>query len=87
MDSQKRRNPSWVNDAAFAEVKKEQQKKKRKQHACERYLQTREGNDYSLCAGARNQAKNACHQSVKDLKKTKKLIAKDPRKNPKTFYT
>lgn len=69
------KRPPW-GYRAMAKIKK-------KRHAYQRYLETREGKDYLAYARARNQAKGACRKAVKEHEQA---IAKEVKKNPKAFY-
>jgi hypothetical protein len=57
-------------------------KLKAKRQAYRTYLQTRGGNDYDLYASARNQAKKACREAVKELERS---VASKVKQNPKAF--
>lgn len=74
--AKKARKPLWLNDSAMAKVKKKRQ-------AYERYLQTRDGQDYLQYARARNQARKACRTAVRELEKS---VAKKAKQNPKAFF-
>lgn len=57
----------------------------RKKHKLfRRWLQTHNGQDYTLYARARNQAKKACRQAQKQLEKE---VAAKAKKNPKAFWS
>jgi exonuclease III len=72
-----KKKPLWLNEKTMAKVKK-------KSEAYKRYMETREGKEYLQYAKARNQAKKACKQAVKDFEKE---IAKTAKTNPKAFYS
>jgi hypothetical protein len=72
----KKKKPLWLNEKALCKVRKKRQ-------AYQRYLQTRDGKDYDLYARARNQAKKACRDAVKE---TEKSVAMKAKQNPKAFY-
>ena len=65
-----------MNTTALAKVKK-------KQKAYQRYLHTKEGKEYLDYTRARNQAKQACRSALKHYEKE---LAKNVKKNPKSFY-
>jgi hypothetical protein len=75
-DNTYRRKPIWMNQTAIRKIKK-------KRHAYQRYLQTKEGSDYSAYAQARNQAKWACRKAVRDFERK---LAQEAKTNPKAFY-
>ena len=58
-----KRKPVWMNRAALAKVKK-------KRHAYQQYLGTKDGTDYLEYTKSRNQAKNACRSAVRDFEKS-----------------
>jgi hypothetical protein len=72
----KKKLPIWTNEQALIKIKK-------KRHAYQRYMETREGKDYLLYARARNQAKTECRRAIWLHEKN---IAKNAKKNPKAFY-
>lgn len=75
----KKRNPPplWMNEKAL-------KKGKKKKHAeFARYMDTREGREYQIYAKARNQARDACKQALKEYERK---IAKNSKVNPKAFY-
>ena len=72
----KRRKPLRMNEEALSKIRK-------KRKAYKRYLETREGKDYSSYAKARNHVKWICKRARKDFEKQ---IAKEPNNNPNAFY-
>ncbi len=72
-----KKKPLWINGVAFIKLKK-------KRHAFQRYLSTREGADYLEYARARNQAKWSCRFAVREFERN---IAKEAKHNPKAFYS
>jgi hypothetical protein len=73
---QHNRKPMWLNEKTMAKVKK-------KSKSFQRYMETREGKDYLEYAKARNQARRACRQAVKNYEKE---IVNSVKSNPKAFY-
>lgn len=72
----KRRKPLWMNHSALRKVKL-------KHAAYMRYLDTKEGTDYSFFARLRNQAKWACRQAVVSFEKK---LASEAKSNNKAFF-
>jgi hypothetical protein len=72
----KKRRPLWLNDHALKKVKK-------KHAAWRRYMETKEGQDYTTYCQARNQAKQAVRKAVKMYEHN---IASQCKKSPKNFY-
>jgi hypothetical protein len=72
----KSKKPLWLCEKTMAKVKK-------KNKMFKRYMETREGRDYAEYAKARNQARKACRQSIKNYERD---IAKLAKTNPKAFY-
>lgn len=72
----KRRKPLWMNARALAKVKAKHQ-------SFNRYLRTREGEDYTKYCKARNKARKATRKALKYYERE---IAKNAKKNPKAFY-
>jgi hypothetical protein len=70
------RKPLWLNGRALDKVRK-------KRHAFQRYLETREGEDYKAYAKARNQVKWEIKKAMKEFEKK---IAQEAKSNPKAFY-
>ena len=68
--------PIWMNAKALAKVKKKHQ-------AWKIYKRTQEGKDYQEYVRARNQARGATRQAVRDFEK---LVAKNVKENPKAFW-
>ncbi|XP_077989646.1 uncharacterized protein LOC144443981 [Glandiceps talaboti] len=68
--------PVWFNGTARDKVKE-------KHRAFKKYITTRDGEDYRVFAKARNQAKWACRQAVRDFERN---IAHEVKLNPKVFY-
>lgn len=68
--------PLWMNGKALAKVKK-------KHHAWKRYQHTKDGEAYHDYIQARNQARWATRQAVRDFEK---LVAKNVKGNPKAFW-
>ena len=66
----------WMNAKALAQVKK-------KVHSFKSYMETREGEDYAAYARARNQARWACRNAVRDFKRT---LARESKSYPKAFF-
>jgi hypothetical protein len=71
-----RKKPLWMNTAAIKKIKK-------KHAAWKRYLNTREGRDYTEYCRARNQAKWATRKAMRDFEKG---IAKNAKTDPGGFY-
>ena len=71
-----KKKPVWMNADALIRIKK-------KRAAFQRYLETKEGQDYCMYARARNQAKWACKKALRDFEKK---IAKEAKSNPKACY-
>ena len=70
------RKPIWMNEKVIAKIRK-------KKEAFRRYLDTKEGKDYTAYTKARNQAKwetRKAHQSFK------KKVSNEAKLNPKAFY-
>ena len=76
INSDKRRKPLWMNPTCLGKVRK-------KHAAWKRYLETKSGEDYLKYTRARNQSRNATRKAQKDLE-TK--LAKDVKRNPKSFW-
>ena len=74
--SNKKRKPLWMNEKVLTKLKK-------KSEAFKRYMETREGEEYQKYARARNQAKWACREAVREFEKN---IAKESKTNPKAFF-
>ena len=72
----KRRTPVWWNDKAMRKIR-------RKKEAYQRYLQTRDGKDFLEYTKARNQAKGACRQAIRNHEKN---VAREAKINPKAFF-
>jgi hypothetical protein len=72
----KKKQPLWMNEKALAKVR-------RKHAAWRRYMDTREGRDYKVFCKARNQAKWATRQAIRQFEKG---IANNAKKNPAAFY-
>ena len=72
----RRRKAVWMNDKVFAKVRK-------KRDAFQRYLLTRDGNDYLEYTKARNAAKAQARRAIRDYEKE---VAKKAKNNPKAFY-
>ena len=72
----KNKKPLWFNEKALQKIKK-------KSETYKKYLDTKEGKDYITYTRARNQAKKACREAVKDYEKQ---IAQQAKINPKKFY-
>ena len=68
--------PLYVNGEVLKKVKK-------KSEAFKRYLETREGKDYTLYARARNQARWASRKSKRNFEQN---LAKEVKTNPRAFY-
>ena len=73
----KQYKPLWANPAALAKVK-------RKKHAWQRYLATKDGNDYDNYVTERNQARKEVRKAVRNFEKS---IAKKCKTNPKAFWS
>ena len=71
-----RRKPVWMNDRALAALR-------RKKKACDKYLRSRDGKDYTEYVKFRNTAKSEVRNAVRNYEKD---IAGKAKKNPKAFY-
>ena len=72
----KKKQPLWMNEAAMTKVRK-------KHAAWRRYMGTREGQDYTAFCRARNQAKWATRQALRQFESN---IAREARRDPSSFY-
>ena len=69
----------WMNAKPLSQVRK-------KVHSFKKYREekkTREGEDYAAYARARNQARWACRNAVRDFERT---LARESKSNPKAFF-
>ena len=69
-------NPIWMNKAGIRKIK-------RKHRAWQRYLNTKEGQDYQKYARARNEARTYLRKLVREFEKG---IVDDIKSNPKAFW-
>lgn len=56
---------------------------KKKKEAFKRYLETKEGKDYTIYVRARNQARWICRKAKNEFQKK---LAHESKANPKAFY-
>lgn len=72
----KRKKPLWMNPTLMAQVKK-------KRKAFQRYLETRDGQNYQQYVNARNTTTQELRRAIRTFEKS---IAKQAKKDPKVFY-
>ena len=71
-----KRRPLWMNPTCLSKVRK-------KHSAWKRYLETKSGEDYLKYTRARNQSRNATRKAQKEFESK---LAKDVKRNPKSFW-
>ena len=76
IDPNRRRRPLWMNPSCLAKVRK-------KHAAWKRYLETKSGEDYLKYTRARNQSRTATRKAQREQESK---LAKDVKKNPKSFW-